>query len=146
MGDAMAETQMGKDVVAKYFKALLDIPFDAKSDTVSTRKLNQFQDLNRAYRSTVMEGTQPETAWTALNAVTRYVDHDRSTRGGNGNADESRFLSAQMGSGAAMKARAVELLTTDEDFRALLSKPFIPSATVTGTDDVMAILRQPFRA
>lgn len=141
MGDAMAETHMAKETVSKYFKRLLDIPFDAKQDDISTRKLNQFGDLNSAYRQTVQEGTEPETAWAALNAVTRYVDHDRSTRGGS-DKGESRFLSSQFGSGAAMKAQAVELLTTDETFKALLAQPFKPS---TGEDrDIAAMLARPF--
>ncbi len=142
MGDAMAETRMGKDIVSKYFKRLLDIPWDAKSDDVSTRKQNQFADLGRAYRATVQEGTEPETAWAALNAVTRYVDHDRSTRGG-ANETLARFTSSQFGSGAAMKEKAVHLLTVDDDFKALLaSTPFIPSTRADG--DVKAMLARPF--
>ncbi len=145
MGDAMASTHMSKDVVAKYFKRLLDIPFDAKQDDVSTRKLNQFSELNSAYRATLAEGTEPETAWTALNAVTRYVDHDRSTRGGT-DKTESRFLSAQFGSGAQMKAHAVELLTADDDFKALIAAtPFKP-ARMDDDGDIKSLLARPFRS
>jgi len=115
-GDTMAQTRMVKATVSKYFKRLLDIPFDAKADDVSTRKMNQFGDLNRAYSQTVSEGAQPETAWAALNAVTRYVDHAKSTRGGD--EAEARLLSAQFGSGAAMKAEAVRLLS-DADLMAV---------------------------
>jgi len=118
-GDTMAHTRMVKETVSKYFKALLDIPFDAKPDDVSSRKMNQFGDLNRAYSQTLQEGAQPETAWAALNAVTRYVDHDKSTRGGD--AGEARFMSAQFGTGAAMKREAVRLLTTDTTFAELLA-------------------------
>ena len=107
-GDRMAETRMAKETVSKYFKHLLEIPFDAKADDVSARKMNQFGELNNAYRQTVSEGAPAETAWAALNAVTRYVDHAKSTRGGD--AGEARLLSAQFGSGAAMKAQAVSLL------------------------------------
>lgn len=107
LGDALAVNEMAKEETSQFFKACLDIPFDAKSADVSTRKLNQFRALNDAYRATVAEGTEANTAWAALNAITRYVDHDRSTRGGN---DESRLVSSQFGSGAGMKARAVELL------------------------------------
>ena len=39
-GDAMAEQRMVKETISKYFKRLLDIPFDAKSDEVTTRKMN----------------------------------------------------------------------------------------------------------
>lgn len=107
LGDALAVNEMAKEETSQFFKACLDIPFDAKSADVSTRKLNQFRALNDAYRATVAEGTEANTAWAALNAITRYVDHDRSTRGGN---DESCLVSSQFGSGAGMKARAVELL------------------------------------
>ena len=140
MGDAMADVTMKQDVVSKYFKRLLEIPFDAKPEDVSTRKMNQFGDLSRAYSHTVQEGTERDTAWTALNAVTRYVDHDKSTRGGD--AGEARFLSAQFGSGAKMKADAVQLLTADAEFADLLKRPFV--STVTGDSDVAAMLARPF--
>lgn len=110
MGDALAKTEMAKDEVSTFFKACLDIPFDVKQDDISTRKLNQFQALGNAYQVTVAEGAERGTAWAALNAVTRYVDHDRSTRGNGVSAEEKQFTSAQFGSGASMKSKAVELL------------------------------------
>lgn len=82
-GDQMADTRMVKATVAKYFKALLEIPFDAKAEDVSSRKMNQFGELNKAYGQTVQEGAPAESAWAALQSVTRYVDHSKSTRGGN---------------------------------------------------------------
>jgi len=120
MGDAMAETTMRRETVAKYFKRLLEIPFDAKSEDVSARKLNQFSAMGDAYRTTVQEGAPAETVWAALNAVTRYVDHDRSTRGGDESQEAARFLSANFGSGAALKSEAIRLLTADEDMRELI--------------------------
>jgi hypothetical protein len=71
--------------------------------------MNQFSALRSAYSATVREGTERGTVWTALNAVTRYVDHDRSTRNGD-NQESARFDSAQFGSGAALKAQAWNLL------------------------------------
>lgn len=109
MGDAMAKADMSRVDLSNYFKALLAIPFDTKASDISTRKMNQFESLKDAYGRTVMEGTKPGTQWAALNAVTRYVDHDKSTRGGD-NANEARVLSAEFGSGAAMKQKAVQLL------------------------------------
>jgi len=50
------------------------------------------------------------TMWSAFNAVTEYVDHYRSTRGGNELERASRRLdSAWFGSGAQVKANAWEL-------------------------------------
>lgn len=109
MAEAMVQIKQAETDVSSFFKGILDIPFDAKREDVSSRKMNQFAELSAAYVATVKEGTQPGTTWTALNAITRWVDHDRGTRGG-ASVDESRVLSANFGSGAAIKARAVELL------------------------------------
>lgn len=109
MGDALAQNEMAKQEVGHFFKTCLDIPLEAKSDDISTRKRNQFSALATAYRETVAEGTQSETAWAALNAVTRYVDHDRSSRGSE-SPEVARFASAQFGSGAALKSKAMALL------------------------------------
>jgi phage/plasmid-like protein (TIGR03299 family) len=109
MGDAMALVEFANGEVSRFFKTLLDIPFEAKAEDVSTRKMNQFLALNDAYQTTVQEGTERGKAWTALNAVSRYVDHDRSSRNGD-SPDSARFDSALFGSGAAMKAQAVGLL------------------------------------
>lgn len=109
VGDAMALVTFAKQEVSTFFKAMLDIPFDAKREDISTRKLNQFTALNDAYQATVHEGTERNTVWTALNAVTRYVDHDRSTRGA-ANENEGRFVSAQFGSGSQLKDKAWNLL------------------------------------
>lgn len=108
-GDAMATVALVNGEVSTFFKAVLDIPFDAKQEDISARKFNMFDSLRTAYRTTVDEGTQANTAWTALQAVTRYVDHDRSTRGNNDNG-EGRFVSAQFGSGAQLKQKAWNLL------------------------------------
>lgn len=109
MAEAMAAANMAVATTEAFFKGLLDIPHDAKVDDVSTKKLNQLEALAEAYKMTVQEGTPVGTKWTALNAVTRWVDHDRATRGG-ASEDEARMLSSQFGSGAALKAKAVAML------------------------------------
>ena len=102
VGDALAQNEMTKDEVSAFFKACLDIPLEAKQDEISTRKSNQFAALVSSYKTTKAEGATG--AWAALNAITRYVDHDRTGE------EEKRFLSAQFGSGAAVKAKAMTLL------------------------------------
>lgn len=126
MGDAMARAEMSKAETSDFFKAMLDIPFDAKQADISGRKLNQFQALSNAYRTTAAEGANGN-AWAALNAVTRYVDHERSSRGGEDKA-EGRFASAQFGSGAALKSKAVELLLAKME--ATLAAAPAPAAVV----------------
>lgn len=111
MGDAMAQCEMTRDDVKNYFKQLLGIPVDAAQKDISTRKIGQYEDLWRAFTRTQAERNSTRSdVWTAVQAVTRYVDHDRTIRDTQGNALEARAMSSQFGSGAAMKAEAVNLI------------------------------------
>lgn len=141
MGDAMATKHLGDDQIVKMFRTMLDIKPEDTSKDLSTRKLNQFDDLTRCYQQTCRE-TDKGTAWAALNAVTRYVDHNRSTRGAGASADEARFVSAQFGSGAAMKEQAVQYLDDLCDGDLLRAV----SARTADTGDVSAMLKQSFRS
>ncbi len=112
MGDAMAQVELSKDYVRDFFKQCLDIPLEAKPDELSTRKMNQFRALSTAYSVTRRERNAgqdaPADAWTALQAITRWVDHDRTSI--NGDNGEKQFTSANFGSGDAVKGKAVALL------------------------------------
>jgi phage/plasmid-like protein (TIGR03299 family) len=109
MGDAMASVALSIRQVSDFFKQCLEIPFNAKEDDISTRKMNQFRALGRAHRATQAERNSSSIdAWTALNAITRWVDHDRTSE--NGDGGQKQLISAQFGSGAAIKERAVALL------------------------------------
>jgi phage/plasmid-like protein (TIGR03299 family) len=129
MGDAMAQVSLTNGDLSQFFKSVLDIPFDAKEADISTRKLNQFQDLRQAYRRTVDEGTPANTSWTALNAVTRYVDHTRSARGSQayGGEEVARFMSANFGSGDNLKNKAAEILQKYQGHAVAASVP-VPAA------------------
>jgi hypothetical protein len=107
IGDALAQNEMGRAEVSKFFKTLLDIPFETAKNDVSTRKLNQFAALNQAYRTTVAERNgDTENAFVALQAITRYVDHDRSAKD-----DGARFASANFGGGGErLKGQAMQIL------------------------------------
>ena len=78
----------------------------------STRTKNVRQEMLRLFEEGIGHDI-PEirhSTWTALNAVTEYVDHYRSTRGKT-SADRAsnRLESAWFGSGARLKERAWEL-------------------------------------
>lgn len=144
MGDAMVKVEMKKGVVEKYFRKLLSIPYEANDSGIVTRKLNTLNDLHSAYADTVKEGTAENTAWCALNAVTRYVDHSRTVRDTGNGEGEARFLSSQIGSGATMKEQAVKLLTADDEFAELLKGRFAPSSRDQNAD-LKALLKQPLK-
>jgi hypothetical protein len=105
MGDAMAQVHLSDMEVHEYFLTLLDLPKDAQRKDISARKQNQYSAIAKAYSTTLAEGAPNGSAWAALNAITRYVDHDRT----NG-TDERVLASSQFGSGDAMKAQAFNLL------------------------------------
>jgi phage/plasmid-like protein (TIGR03299 family) len=142
MGEAMAVHRVTADEVSRLFKYVLDIPFDAKKDDISTRKMNQFSDLGQSLVRTRSERDETNTttsAWTALNAVTRYADHERSVRG-NGDAAEKRFGSSAIeigGTGQLLKAKAVSYLEeglgiqwgkdAPIDMQRFLQQPFVRS-------------------
>lgn len=63
-------------------------------------------------------GNKGQTRWDALNAVTDYADHNATIRGQN-----TRLESALMGSGATLKQRAFDLLTSEDIMRELLNRP-----------------------
>lgn len=139
MGDAMVEVQMKQMETEAFFKKLLEI--DDTKET-STKRINQLNDMLSAYDATVKEGTEANTAWAALNAVTRYVDHDRGTRDTGYGEVESRFYSAQFTSGAAMKSKAVAMLYDINDGELLKA---IASKTEANRE-VSYMLKQPMHA
>lgn len=81
-------------------------------DGESTRTKNVRQELHRLFEEGIGHKmpTIRHTTWTALNAVTEYVDHYRSTRGKTLlERASNRLDSAWFGSGARLKERAWEL-------------------------------------
>jgi phage/plasmid-like protein (TIGR03299 family) len=143
MGEAMAATHFNEPDVSAFFKLTLDIDLKAERKDISTRKMNQFEELVRCYRvGTRQENLQPATAWSMLQAVTRYADHNKSVRGDS--PEDTRFASSvvdRSGSGALMKSKAVLLLDEMSDHKLLAA---VANAT-SSESDVSAILKQSFR-
>lgn len=110
VGDAMGQVDFAKDQVADFFKDCLDIDRKAKKEDISTRKLNQYEEVATAYKTSVAEGAPNGSVWAALQAITRYADHDRSIKVGGQSESVARFNSAQFGSGDALKGKAFNLL------------------------------------
>jgi phage/plasmid-like protein (TIGR03299 family) len=113
VGDAMALVQQSEKELAAYFKQILNIDpkleGKAEFDKLSTRLQNSYTKLWQDYQQTTKE-TDKGTAWAAFQTVTRFVDHDRSVKHGGLNEHEARFISAQYGTGAALKQKAWDLL------------------------------------
>ncbi len=92
----------------EYFKLV----YPDSPDGESTRTKNVRQELHRLFEEGIGHKMPAirHTTWTALNAVTEYVDHYRSTRGKTAMERASNRLdSAWFGSGARLKEHAWEL-------------------------------------
>jgi phage/plasmid-like protein (TIGR03299 family) len=127
MGDAMAQTSMTRDSVQSFFATLLGVAPDAKAADISTRTKNIAQDLAASYRRTQRErNSERDDVWTALQSVTRYVDHDRTVRNAP-NETVGRFDSGTFGSGDQMKGKAMNLLFPLIDQSLFRDKVLIPA-------------------
>jgi phage/plasmid-like protein (TIGR03299 family) len=88
--------------VRGYVDALLPAPIDsepsARLEGTRAKIIDLFDSGDGHY---AIRGT----AWAAYNAVAQYTDHARATRG----SDDNRLESAWLGSGAALKRRALDL-------------------------------------
>lgn len=111
-----AQAQM--DRLARHYPSLRQLEeyfrqvYPDSPEGESTRTKNVRQELMRLFEHGIGHD-MPEirhTTWTALNAVTEYVDHYRSTRGRSMTERASnRLESAWFGSGARLKERAWNL-------------------------------------
>ena len=104
IGDALATVAVTEEFNKTFFKTLLGIPFEAKKEDIATRTLNNYASLWTSFRKSADERGQSCDAFTALNAVTRYVDHEKTVQGGD------RMSSATFGAGDRFKGQALSLL------------------------------------
>ena len=104
IGDALATVAVTEEFNKTFFKTLLGIPLDAKKEDIATRTMNNYGALWRAFHKSAYERGQSNDAFTALNAVTRYVDHEKTVQGGD------RMSSATFGAGDRFKGQAMALL------------------------------------
>jgi hypothetical protein len=123
---AQVARELGQ-IAQSFFATLLGVAPDAKASEISTRTKNIAQDLASSYRRTQHErNSSRDDVWTALQAVTRYVDHDRSVRNAP-NEVVGRFDSGTFGSGDQMKGKAMELLLPLVDPSLFRDKVLIPA-------------------
>jgi phage/plasmid-like protein (TIGR03299 family) len=105
MGDALAQVTLTKPEIATFIRDVLNIPHDVDYKDLPTRTKNRQNAVVQAMLVSANERAKSLSngadAFTALQAITRYVDHDRDA-----DDTESRLF----GSGAALKNKALGLL------------------------------------
>jgi phage/plasmid-like protein (TIGR03299 family) len=105
----MARRSMAMDAAKDFFAKVVGVKDDGKMSPQLLTKLNALADayVNGPGANLV---SAKGTVYGALNAVTHYVDHLAVTRDTTNDGEgRSRFASAQFGSGAAMKNKALVL-------------------------------------
>ena len=107
---ALAQVKMSFIDAESFFKELVGLKDD--KDESSTRLKNQVDQLETLFARG--SGNEGRTRWDAFNAVTEFVDHNRTVRmTGNRSGAEARFESSLLGSGDTVKARAFDLLSVN---------------------------------
>ena len=92
--------QFVQELLRPYHQSALEI-----TDTKAYKRVIELWQ-GRAIGSDILSASKASgTRWAMLNAVTQLVDHER------GRSDNTRLESAWFGTGAALKNRALELLT-----------------------------------
>lgn len=111
LGNALASRQVNVATAERYFSNVLGITSEEKEG--QSRLLNQrgylldlFDNGKGARNPSVRH-----TLWTAYNAVTEYVDHFRTVRGGEHDRSK-RLETIWFGYGADLKAKALTLAQT----------------------------------
>lgn len=111
--NTLAGKKMAKAQVARYFAEVAGIDVSKeKVDEVSKQKQQKLAALAYGYQNGPGSNlsTASGTLWGALNAVTHYVDHIAQARDTTADGtDQSRYASAQFGTGAETKQKALLL-------------------------------------
>lgn len=110
LGEALAGIRMSGEQIEELFARMTTEKMTPEGKEPSTKAKNQLEGMFRAYRQTVEEGTPASTGWSVLNAVTRYVDHDRTSRNTQGDKRAASMASSFYGSGATFKRQALEII------------------------------------
>jgi len=114
LGQALASAAYTDRLMEELSEHLCPAP---KRDDEASAALHPITQKNREKLTelfTTGEGhdTIRGTAWAALNAVVEYVDHWRPTRASDGSTpEENRVRSIWFGTGADLKARALEKIS-----------------------------------
>jgi phage/plasmid-like protein (TIGR03299 family) len=86
LNERLITLQMRAELASKMFDTLLNIKteFGKNADEINSRiKLNQKAELVKLFTDGTGMDIFPNAAYNYLNAVTEYVDHKKSVRGGN---------------------------------------------------------------
>ena len=86
-------------------RRLFGVKDDVVKDDIPTRTKNNIETVQRLFTEGQGQHLFRGTAWAAYNAMTEYADHERALR-----KDSDRFEASLIGSGAMLKAKAINVI------------------------------------
>jgi phage/plasmid-like protein (TIGR03299 family) len=121
--DAMANTRMSNEDVARYFADVLEFNIADLNRTnangkklVSTKTQNIVNQLLASYANAPGADMAMGTAWGAFNAVTYYATHLKTVRDTSGSGESAARVASNLnGDAAQMKLRALQLAASYSD-------------------------------
>jgi len=138
--EGLNQQPMSTDDMDCFSKLLFPSKGEDKGEEVAARTSNMRWGVQRLFNRP-SAGTSGLTRWDAFNASTDFADHFSTIRGQN-----TRMESALMGSGAELKQKAYELLTSADLMNQLMAvKNYAPVVAPTiqapaGVDDFSRLL------
>lgn len=109
--NAWSHKPVSRQYVGAFLRALVPDPGNGAKPARAQSVRN---DITELFRYRQIGADSPElrgTAWGLYNAMTQYIDRERSTRGSDAQATrESRLTSTWYGSGATLRQNAANLL------------------------------------
>ncbi len=104
----LASVPLNRKLEADFMASVFGKPGPDEADRAKALRKTREERIAAILASPTSQvrGTK-DTLFSVMQAVVEYVDHDRTTRTGDGgDADENRLVSATFGSGSALKERA----------------------------------------
>lgn len=126
----LAGRKMNRETMESVMNRLFPKRTTEDGEKDSTRRQNIISDILKIYE--LNDGNafpeQRGTSFNLLNAITGYVDHERSSKGDN------RAESAMFGSGDTLKSKALEIITEASKGLEIVSRPqYIAGSGTTGS-------------
>ena len=104
----LAKVQLTQKLEREFMASVFGVSGPSESERSKTIRKHRDERIAAILASPTsqVKGTK-DSGFSLLNAITEYIDHDRTTRTSEeGSTDEARLMSSVMGSGAALKERA----------------------------------------
>jgi len=110
--DQLVNTKFNEKQTADYIKTVYSYDFDKEYDKQHHLVIRSVEDTMELlnHPTNTLNGIEG-TAWSAFNAVTYYIDHEKNVRSNATDKDSKRVKNSWFGRGSRLRQRAFDLVT-----------------------------------